>query len=342
MEIRFEGLPQHLKRSLAPVYLISGDEPLQMMEAMDLLRAKGKEAGFTLRKVVEIRADSDWDQLEAAVDNLSLFGEKELLDLRLVKPVVGTIGAKALTAYVERLAADQLLLVSMPRLDSRQMKSNWVSVLERAGVLLRIWTVETNQLPLWISQRMRAAGLLPGPGVAELLAERIEGNLLAAVQEIEKLLLLYGPGEIDLRKLADSVGDSSRFDSFGLVDTFLAGQVGRGLRILENLQGEAVAPSLILWSISRDIRSLSAMAFEVQQGRPFENLVSGRNSQEKRQRAQLIRPGLQRGVAAWRRMLIECARIDRAIKGLETVDEWLLMRNLLLTVAGHSLVRELS
>jgi DNA polymerase-3 subunit delta len=322
-----------LQRELAPLYLISGDEPLQMKEAADEVRVAAQAQGFTEREVLDVTAGFDWSALNAAAESLSLFGERRLLDLRLNSPKVGTEGAKALSAYAEAPSPDTLLLITLPKLERAQSNSQWYKRLDKAGVVVQIWPVEGSRLPPWIEQRLRRAGLIPEPGVVEMLADRIEGNLLAANQEIEKLLLLQGPGVVTQEQLAGSVADSARFDVFALVDTLLAGEVAKGLRMLRGLRAEGVAAPVVLWAISREIRALAQMAHEVEQGRNADQVMGAHRVWDKRK--PLVRKGLQRRPSLWRQLLSICTQADRAIKGLDTVNPWLLFEDLALGMAGN-------
>jgi len=332
MRLRNDQLTAHLSQSLLPIYFLTGDEPLQMGEAADLLRAKAREQGYTEREVLEHSASFDWNALSNAADSLSLFGDQRILDLRLSSNKVGVDGAKALAAFAENPPPDTLLLITAPKLERSQLNTKWVKSLDQSGVLVQIWPVEGNRLPPWIEQRLRRAGLIPEPGVLEMLVERVEGNLLAANQEIEKLLLLLGKGVVTTEQLAASVADSARFDVFGLVDTLLAGDAARGVRMLTGLKGEGVAPPVVLWALSREIRALAEMAFEVEHGASPERVMGAYRVWEKRK--PLVRTGLRQRAAHWQRLLLTCAQTDRAIKGLEPIDPWLLMQDIALGISG--------
>ncbi len=332
MRLRNDQLAGQLKRGLAPIYLISGDEPLQLQEAADEVRAAARAQGFTEREVIDSVSGFDWADLNAAAESLSLFGDRRLLDLRLSSPKLGTEGAKALAAYADNPPRDTVLLITLPKLEQAQTNSQWYKRLDRDGVVVQIWPVEGQRLPPWIEQRLRRAGLVPETGVVEMLADRVEGNLLAASQEIEKLLLQYGPGVVSQEQLAASVADSARFDVFGLVDTLLAGEAGKGLRMLQGLRAEGVAAPVVLWAISREIRALAQMAQGVEQGRDADQVMGQHRVWEKRK--PVVRRGLQRRAPHWRRLLLTCARADRAIKGLDRADPWLLFEDLALGMAG--------
>jgi DNA polymerase-3 subunit delta len=335
MRLRNDQLAAHLAKELTPIYFLSGDEPLQMGEAADLIRNRARALGHTEREVLEQGPNFDWALLNSAADSLSLFGEQRILDLRLNSPKVGTEGSKTLAAYAERPPPDTLLLITAPKLERSQLNAKWVKLLDRTGVLVQVWPVEGNRLPPWVEQRLRRAGLIPEPGVVEMLVERVEGNLLAASQEIEKLLLLHGPGVISMQQLAESVADSARFDVFGLVDAMLAGDPVRGLRMLEALKGEGVATPVVLWALSREIRGLAEMAFEVEAGGSAERVMAACRVWEKRK--PMVRKGLRQPAGYWRDLLARCADTDRVIKGLGKDDPWLLMQDIALGLAGYEM-----
>ncbi|MCU7850802.1 MAG: DNA polymerase III subunit delta [Candidatus Thiodiazotropha sp. (ex Monitilora ramsayi)] len=336
MRLRNDQLAGHLQRNLAPLYLISGDEPLQVREAADEVRATARSQGYNEREVLDSVAGFDWSALNVAAESLSLFGDKRLLELRLASCKVGTEGAKALNAYAERPAEDTVLLITLPKLERAQSNSKWFKHLEQTGVVVQIWPVEGNRLPPWIEQRLRRAGLIPEAGVVEMLADRVEGNLLAASQEIEKLLLLQGPGVITMDQLAASVADSARFDVFGLVDTLLSRETAKGCRMLQGLKAEGVAAPVVLWALSREIRALAGMAYEVERGGSADQVMGAHRVWEKRK--PLLRRGLQRRSAHWRALLKICGQTDRAIKGLSPDDPWLLLEKLALAMSGVNLL----
>ncbi|MEJ2593192.1 MAG: DNA polymerase III subunit delta [Candidatus Thiodiazotropha sp.] len=334
MRLRNDQLAASLQRDLAPIYLISGDEPLQMREASDEIRAAARAQGYSEREVLDQGAGFDWAALNVAAESLSLFGERRVLELRLSSARIGNEGAKALNAYAERPAEETLLLITLPKLERAQANSQWVKRLDQVGVVVQIWPVEGARLSPWVEQRLRRAGLVPEAGVVEMLADRVEGNLLAASQEIEKLLLLHGPGVVTLQQLAESVADSARFDVYGLVDTLLAGEAAKGLRMLQALKAEGVATPVVLWAMSREIRALAGMAHEVEQGRSADQVMAAHRVWEKRK--PLLRRGLRQRASHWRRLLVGCARTDRAIKGLESDDPWLLLEDVAIGISGVS------
>lgn len=337
MRIPLSKLQQQLGGEPAPVYLLSGDEPLQLGEAADAVRAAARAAGYTNREVIEAASNFDWSLLGAEASSLSLFAEKKIIDLRLPSGKPGREGGAALAAYCADPPPDTLLLLTLPKLDKSQQNSKWFKAIDQLGVVVQIWPIEAAQLPRWIEQRMHAAGLQPGKGVAGMLAERIEGNLLAARQEIEKLLLLHGPGSIDADSLDQAVSDNARFDVFILVDSALQGDAVRSLRILGGLRDEGLAAPVVLWALSREIRALAGMARQMAGGASADQAMRGARVWDKRK--PLVGQGLQRlPPAAWASLLRLCQRTDAAIKGAGEDDPWRLLERITLGIAGVRLV----
>ncbi len=332
MQVRPPNLHTHLNKGLASSYLLSGDEPLQMGEAADEIRAAARADGFGSRDVIEVDRSFNWDELTAEASNLSLFSERRIIDLRIPSGKPGTQGGKALQEYLQRPPEDTMLLVTMPKLEPSQTTSKWFKALDSAGVVVRVWPIKGEQLPSWIEQRMRRDGLQPEPGVAAMLAERIEGNLLAATQEIEKLLLLHGPTAISTQQLIDAVADSSRFNVFDLADSALAGDSGRCIRIINGLEAEGTAAPLVLWALSRDLRMLAELAHQVKKGRSPQQAVGARRDIWQ-QRKQLVTSALQRR-ADWRQLLLLCGQADRAIKGRSRHNPWLLFKDIATGMCG--------
>jgi len=334
MRVAPHQLQAHLQKKLAPIYLLSGDEPLQMSEAADTIRKHAKSRGYTGREVLEADARFDWGRLMAEADTLSLFAEQRIIDLRIPSGKPGNEGGKALNEYTARLPDDVLLLVTMPKLEASQTGSKWFKALDKAGVTVQIWPVDLSRLQPWIEQRMRGAGLKPAGDVVPMLAERVEGNLLAARQEIEKLLLLYGPGQISIEQLAESVADSARYDVFGLIDAALDGNINRSIRILSGLQAEGTPEPVVLWALTRELRLLVSLTIEIKNGRSAQQAVAARREVWDK-RKPLVTRGLQRlELQEWQQLLQQCGQIDRTIKGREQGDPWLLMRQMVTRMAG--------
>lgn len=334
MKLRPEQLGSHLRGPLLPVYVISGEEPLQMAEAADAIRAAARAQGYTERVVMHVESGFEWPQLLATAQGMSLFAERRLIELRISGTKVGDEGARVLTEYAETASADNLLLVTMGKPDRQLPK--WLAALEAVGGWVQVWPVEHGQLPGWISRRMQVRGLQGTPEAVQLLADRVEGNLLAAAQEIDKLRLLYGEGQLDVEQVAAAVADSSRFGNFELLDAALAGDGARAARILNGLHVEGEEPLRILGLLMKEVRSLAAMAEDASRSGADAAMAKHRVWDK---RKPLMRAALGRHNARrWQRALLLGARIDRQVKGLEPGNPWDELLQLTLFIAGVRVV----
>jgi DNA polymerase-3 subunit delta len=338
MRLGFHELAGQLKKKLSPVYVISGDEPLQLGEAADLIRRTAREQGFTERKILEAGAKFDWHELTAESNTLSLFAEQRILDLRITNGKPGKEGGKVLAEYCENLPADTLLLITMPKVEQQQARSKWYKSLDSVGLVIQVWPVNEQRLPPWIEQRMRQKGLTPEPAAIQMLAERVEGNLLAATQEIEKLLMLHGPGIITAEQLTASVADSARFDVFGLLDAALQANTGRCLRILDGLKNEGTAPAIISWALAREIRQMSQIAHAAKDGFPLGKILADFRIWDKRK--PLVTNGLKRlSLKKWQSLLQQCLEADMAVKGQNRLDCWLLFEDIVVQMSGREALK---
>ena len=329
MKLGFHEIQRHLQQQLLPVYIVSGDEPLQHGEACDLIRQTARNQAYNDRKILDADSKFDWNELIAEANSLSLFAEQRILDLRIKNGKPGKEGGKALVEYCQHPPADTILLVSMPKLDQQQQKSKWFKSLAAIGAFIQVWPVTDQRLPPWIEERMRKCGLTPEKDVVQMLADRVEGNLLAASQEIEKLLLLNGPGVVSTAQLAASVADSARFDVFGLSDAALEGNASRCIRILEGLQHEGTPAVLVLWALSREIRQLEQISYAIATGTNPNAALQKFRIWDKRK--PLINRAMQRlPLPLSQQLLIDCERADRAVKGQLRQDPWLLIEQICL------------
>ncbi len=333
MKLRFDQLEAHLQKGLQPIYLLSGDEPLQLMEAGDAIRRHARENGYGEREVMHAESGFDWNNLLAASGSMSLFAEQRLLELRLPSGKPGKEGGAVLADYAANPPPDTLLLIISGKIERASQNSKWFKALDSAGATLTVWPIDPPALPGWVSQRMRSRGMQPSQEAAQLLAERVEGNMLAAAQEVEKLLLLYGEGEISAEQVEEGVADSARYDIFELVDTALLGDVPRTTRVMQGLRGEGVEPILVLWALLREIRAMAQMAAEMARGLDAEQAMAGQRVWDKRKPP--VRAGLQRhNLNRWQLLLRRAGRIDRMIKGVEAGNPWDELLQLALLMAG--------
>lgn len=274
MQARPDQLDALLKRGLKPLYLVHGDEPLLAQEAADAIRAAARAAGFEERKVFTVSgAHFDWSGLVGASQEMSLFAQRQLIEIRMPSGKPGKEGSEALQRYVEHLSEDVLTLVQCPRLDGQQLKSAWFGALDGAGLTLRVEAVPRQALPAWIAQRLarqqqRVAEGEAGQRTLAFFADCVEGNLLAAHQEIQKLGLLYPAGELSFEQVEAAVLNVARYDVFKLGEAVLAGRVARALRMLDGLRAEGEAPVLVHWTLAEDIRALKRVKDAVAGGQP--------------------------------------------------------------------------
>ncbi|MET1078690.1 MAG: DNA polymerase III subunit delta [Pseudomonas sp.] len=340
MKLNPAQLAKHLQGALSPVYVVSGDEHLLCQEACDAIRAATRQQGFSERQVFNADPSFDWGSLLQAGASLSLFADKRLLELRVPSGKPGDKGTAALLHYLARPAEDTVLLISLPKLDGSTQKTKWAKALIDGAdaVFLQIWPVETTQLPQWIRQRLAQAGLAASAAAVELIAARVEGNLLAAAQEIEKLKLLASAGQVDVDTVQAAVADSARFDVFGLIDAALNGEASHALRMLEGLRGEGVETAVILWALAREVRLLASLAQQYSQGVPLEKAFSQARPPVWDKRRPLVSKALQRHSAArWQQLLMDAQRIDAQIKGQAIGDPWISLSRLSLMIAGQRL-----
>ena len=275
MQIKSDQLGNHLAKGLRPLYTVWGDEPLLAQEAGDAIRTVARAAGYGERQVHTVAgAHFDWSGLLGAAMAMSLFSDKQLIEIRLPSGKPGKDGSEALQRYCEHPSDGVVTLVQLPRLDRTQQSSAWFNALDGAGLTVRVEPVERRALPAWIAQRLSRQGqrVPAGDGGQQTLAffaDRVEGNLLAAHQELQKLALLYPKGELSFEQVEEAVLNVARYDVFKLGEAVLAGQVGRALRMLDGLRAEGEAAVLVLWTLAEDIRALKRVREAVDQGKPL-------------------------------------------------------------------------
>lgn len=318
MLLKGEQLGPHLERELRPLYVVYGDAPLLVLEAADTIRAKARAHGYTEREVLTALGGAggfDWKQLAAAGSNLSLFGDRKLIDLRIPTGKPGKEGSSALQDYCQHLSGDSLLLVTLPEIDWKEEKSAWFTALVQAGVVIKLNAPPLAELPGWLAGRLRRQQQKADLEALRFLAERVEGNLLAAHQELQKLALLYPTGELSLAQVRDAVLNVARYDIDGLREALLAGDTARLLRTLDGLKHEGEAPTLILWAFSEEIRALTLIKQGQNQGQALDLLLKDAKVWGPRQAP--IKRALQRlTLSQLTRALKAAADIDRTIKGM--------------------------
>lgn len=334
MKLRPNQIREHFaKGQLLPLYLLSGDEPLLMQEAADQIRSEARRTGITERELFLVESGFEWNNLLQAGNSMSLFGDRKLLEVRNEKGKFDDAAKKALATYCNNPNPDNILLLILPKVDKKTQSAKWFQALESTGAFIQVWPVDTAQLPQWIHQRMHGVGLEPTREAVQLLAERVEGNLLAAAQEVEKLILLRGEGPLDVRDIEDTVADHARYNLYDMVDETLQGNYSHAIKMLNYLRASGTEPLAVLWPLAKEIRTLAGVSQLIENG-----LAPARALQEYKvweNRKAMLQGALQRVPGrTFKHCLVEAARIDQAIKGLGQGDPWDGFTNLILWLAG--------
>ena len=320
MQIKPQQLASSLQKALSPVYLISGDEPQQQGELADLIRKTAQAQDFISREIYFADKSFDWKQINISADTFSIFADKKIIDLRLPAASPGAEGAKIITEYCQRPPDDTLLLISAGKISKEAQKTAWFQAIDKVGCVIQVWPLTGQDLHHWIQTKMQQRGLLAEPPAIKLLTDRIEGNLLAAAQEIEKLYVLYGAGKLSSQQIKDVVADSSRYDVFMLVESALAAQPDKVLKILSSLKAEGIAPAIVLWALARETRVL--ISYKSAQGQFEKDLVLKKNGVwgDRKQLIDVVTKRLN--YAELNHALILSAKADRQIKGQQQGDAW--------------------
>ncbi len=332
MKLPLRQLDRHLTDGLAKVYLVAGDEALLVDEALEQIRAAAKRADFTMRELHGADRSYRWADLAAGTDNLSLFASRKIVEVRLATPKPGDEGSRTIAALAERDDPDTLLIVAVgEKLDAAASRSAWVKAIEQHGVVVEIWPIQRGELPRWIQQRAQAAKLKLTTSAAQSLAERVEGNLLAADQEIKRLALAAAGREVDEGEVLEFVANNSRFDIFGLADAVLAGETGRVFKILHGLRAEGVHPVQISWVLNRDISLLARLEYAVRHGDNVDGALMKTGVWQRRQ--PLVKSALRRFKASrLRALIVEAARVDASLKGVFPAEPWTTLTDLLISL----------
>jgi len=338
MRIKPEQLSRTLNNNELPLYWLSGDEPLLMQEAADLIRGEYRKKGFTEREVLNVDKNFDWGQFLQSTGNLSLFAEKKIIELRLSTAKLEDAGKKAIQHYLNELNPDYLILLSGPKLEAATLKTKWFMEIEKHGAFMQIWPINRENLSPWLEQRLLREGIQADSEAVHLLVDKVEGNLLAAMQEIEKLKLLAGDGSEDIIRLDANtvmqvVADSSRYNVYQLVDAALLGDVSRSQKMLWGLRNEGIFPLLILAALCRELRALLPMLEKKREGQGVNAILQ--SSRVWFNRKQAVAAAITRldSESVWR--LLDHSRvIDQCIKGMSDANPWDELSLLLLQLSG--------
>jgi DNA polymerase III subunit delta len=329
LKLHAEKLSSHLQNNLAPCYLVSGNEHLLLEEALDQIRAAARERGFESRESFVAMANFNWSQLAGVASNMSLFADKRIVEVRLPTGKPGREGSAAICEFVDNLSPEFLMIVVAPRLTNSNKNSKWVKTLSANGDHLPVWDVDLRELPRWISTRMRNAGLKPDRDAVRMIADRVEGNLLAANQEIEKLRIILGEGAVTGEDVAKAVANNSRYDVYKLVDAAVGGNAKRAMKILNGLRGEGVAPVIMTWALTQELRVLAMLSDSVRNDVDLGAAMQKHRVWNNRQAMVRACIGRHQHTGLYR-LLKAIGRADAAAKGQATGDPWQLGADIVL------------
>lgn len=339
MHLSFEQLLPHLERELRPLYVLTGDEPLGMKEAIDAVRQAVRRQGYDERLSYTAERYFDWKQLKASSQSISLFSSRRLMELHIPSGKPGVEGGRALQEFAADLPVDTISLITLPKLDKTGQSSAWFTALDKIGVVIPLQTVEIERLPRWIGNRLQAQGQQADGSTLEFLANQVEGNLLAAHQEIQKLGLLYPAGALDPEAVREAVLNVSRYDVFQLGDALLAGDPARAAKILQGLEAEGAQPLALLGVLAWLLRGVTRVKMAETRGENLANAMQqakiwgDRQAQVKRM---LARVSLRQLQAA----MLKMAEIDKICKGIAPGKPWLEISRLCIGLARSGTRRQ--
>jgi len=322
MRLYPEKLAGQLQQQLLPVYLVSGDEPLLVQECCDQIRRTARERGCNEREIIDCGVSGfNWQELLHSAASMSLFAERRLIELRLPSGKPGAEGSSALCEYLDSASGDDVLLIVSGKIDKQSTNSKWYKALDKAGATIQVWPIDAKNLPRWLQQRLRNAGLDIDNDALQLLCDRVEGNLLAAVQEVEKLKLLATGSKITLQTVSAAVSDNARYNLFDMTDKALQGNASASLRMLHGLRAEGSEPPVVLWNLAREIRTLYEVRLECDQGQAVQQALAARHVWPSRM--PFVQAALARHDSSSLTLLLEqAALVDGSIKGFADGKPW--------------------
>ncbi len=332
MNVRPDQLQASISKTVYPVYLVSGDEPLQQMESLDVIRSFLREQEYAEREILDVDAQFDWHRLIEEAANMSLFASRRIVELRLPSAKPGRQGSQVIKEYLSRPPEDTVLIINAGKVDASAKKSAWYKSVEQNGLVVQCWPVPVEKLSIWLKQRFKAHDMDADNEVLAYISQHVEGNLLAADQEIEKLFLLLGPGKITYADVAEAVTSQSRYSVFELVDMLLTGNMKRVIKIVSGLKAEGVVPVVINWALTKDIRLLTQAA----QNQSSAELLLKRSGVWQT-RMGLFKACLSRhSHRSLQMMLKRCAYIDAVSKGVVDANVWDEIETLCVRLAGKT------
>lgn len=337
MRISSEKLSDHLAKGISPLYTVYGAEPLLILEAIDRIRAEAKKAGFTEREVLVTESGFRWNELGMSAASQSLFGDKKILEVRIPNGKPGIEGSKAIEAFVNAFPVDTVALFILPEVERASQSSKWFQALESHGLMIEAQPISRDRLPDWIGQRLAQQQQKTSKHLLQFIADQVEGNLLAAYQEIQKLALIFPPGELTFEQIQHAVSDVSRYDVYSLGDAILEGDTPRISRMIDGLKGEGEAPPLVLWAISSEIRGLLAVARTLQARKPITPQMQREYRLWGPRQGKVERAAKKHDIELLENALMQCQEIDRMVKGLKPGDIWDALLQLALMASGKNI-----
>ena len=318
MNVRPDQLASVVAKASYPVYMVSGDEPLQQMESLDLIRSYLRDNDFSEREILDVDAQFDWQRLIDEAANMSLFATRRIVELRLPSAKPGRQGSQVLKDYLSRPPEDTVLIINAGKIDGNSKKSAWYKAVEQNGMIVQCWPVAADKLSSWLQLRFRARDMDADNEVLAYISQHVEGNLLAADQEIEKLYMLLGPGKISYADVAEAVTSQSRYSVFELVDMLLVGNTKRVIKIISGLKAEGVVPVVVNWALAKDIRLLAQASQE-----PSSADFMLKRSGVWQSRIAMFKACMSRHTKrSFELMLKRCSYIDAVSKGMIDSNVW--------------------
>ena len=335
MNIKPEQLQNSLSNQLASTYFTFGAEILLVEQSLSMIKGIAKENGFNERFRFDIDGNFSWDSIISLISSPSLFAEKRIIECRLTTGKIGVKGSKALTEILETLPDDILLIISSGKLEMAQQKSKWFKTLDKMGIIIQHWEVQSNQLVGWITRNMSQLGLDSNIEVANAIAYCTEGNLLASMQEIQKLKIAYPDGKINLREYLNQIDQQSQYSVFGMIDSALQGDTDKVNKVFNSLVDDSTPPVILVSSLYREIKNLVNMSIELKTNQTIESILNNHRVWQKRK--PLISNALKKhSYQKLQKLLLRLGRIDRSLKGMDNLDVYDELQNVVIALSGKN------
>lgn len=335
MNIKPEQLQNSLSNQLASTYFAFGAEILLVEQSLSMIKGIARENGFKERFRFDIDGNFSWDSIISLISSPSLFAEKRIIECRLTTGKIGVKGSKALTEILQTLPDDILLIISSGKLEMAQQKSKWFKTLDKKGIIIQHWEVQSNQLVGWITRNMSQLGLDSNIEVANAIAYCTEGNLLASMQEIQKLKIAYPDGKINLREYLNQIDQQSQYSVFGMIDSALQGDTDKVNKVFNSLVDDSTPPVILVSSLYREIKNLVNMSIELKTNQTIESILNNHRVWQKRK--PLISNALKKhSYQKLQKLLLRLGRIDRSLKGMDNLDVYDELQNVVIALSGKN------